>query len=173
MNIKITKHIHGHDHIVRSESQMDFWERVREDSVRDWESTIRGSSTKWKGKAKTMNRAELTHPSSQDVVKRANPNVNVLKHLVYTLLSLQVRRKEAPDAQQWFSNLLHTGNTPGAWKTTIVWAPFSESNLIGMNEAWVFGILKAPQLILTCSKVWEPQGQKLNDTSAIMQIQNV
>lgn len=98
------------------------------------------------------NRAELTDQSSQDVTKRTKPpKAECIQASGLDLFTITGKGEEL-DAQQWFSNLLHTGKTYGAFKT-ITGSILRDSNLIGMNEFWVCGFLKAPQLILICSKV--------------------
>ena len=71
----------------------------------------------------------------------------------------------------WFRPYHHYRKRGGAGCTAVVfkfahWKPLGsfknycclgsilrDSNLIGMNEIWVFGVLKPPQLIRICSKI--------------------
>ena len=114
----------------------------------------RGSGTQWKGQCTARNRAEVTDQSSQEVNRKKPPKPECIQASGLDLITM-IGKGEGMDAQ--FSNLLQTGNSWGALKTTAVGFYFQrDSNLIGMNEVWVSGILKAPQLILTHSEIWEP-----------------
>ena len=114
----------------------------------------RGSGTQMEGAVYSQKQSWSHWPIFTRGNRKKPPKPECIQASGLDLITM-IGKGEGMDAQ--FSNLLQTGNTWGALKTTAVGFYFQrDSNLIGMNEVWVSGILKAPQLILTHSEIWEP-----------------
>lgn len=79
-----------------------------------------------RGSDKTKKKAELTDQSSQGIIKRTKPPKHPCSQASSLDLTTITGKGEKLDAQQWFSNLLQTGNKWGALKTATVWLPSSE-----------------------------------------------